>query len=84
MKYNYRTSGVCSRQISFNIDGDKISNISFVGGCDGNLQAVSKLCDGKTVDEIESTLGGIRCGYKATSCGDQLAKAVRQAYDSLN
>ena len=80
MKYTYKTSGVCSSQIEFDIDGDVITNVKFTGGCNGNLKAVSKLVDGCTVDYIESKLQGNICGFKKTSCADQLSKAVRQAY----
>lgn len=81
MEYKYKTSGTCSVQITFNIDGDVITNINFVGGCPGNLKAISKLLDGKTVNYIEETLLGNQCGMRGTSCVDQLAKAVRKAYD---
>ncbi|MCR5056802.1 MAG: TIGR03905 family TSCPD domain-containing protein [Clostridia bacterium] len=79
MRYTYTTRGVCSRQISFDIDNDVITNVKFVGGCDGNLKAVSKLVDGMTVDKIEQILKGNLCGFKDTSCADQLAIAVREA-----
>lgn len=82
MNYSYRPSGVCAQNISFDIDGDRITNVSFLGGCNGNLKAISKLVDGMTVDEIENKLLGNTCGFKPTSCADQLAKAVRQAYES--
>jgi uncharacterized protein (TIGR03905 family) len=82
MNYSYKPSGVCAQNISFDIDGDKITNVSFLGGCNGNLKAISKLVDGMTVDEIENKLLGNTCGFKPTSCADQLAKAVRQAYES--
>lgn len=81
MRYSYKTSGVCAMQINFDIDGDVISNVEFLGGCNGNLKAVSKLVDGYTVDKIESILLGNTCGMKNTSCADQLAKAVRTAYN---
>ena len=81
MKYNYKTFGTCSTQIHFDIDGDVISNVSFDGGCNGNLKAISKLVDGMTVDEIEGKLLGNTCGLKPTSCADQLARAVRKAYN---
>ena len=81
MRYNYKTKMVCSQMISFDIDGDVISNISFLGGCNGNLKAISKLVDGWTVEKIESYLRGNTCGYKDTSCADQLARAVRCAYE---
>ena len=74
---------VCSQQISFNIDGNIITNVSFLGGCNGNLKAISKLVDGMTVEEIEAKLKGNTCGRRPTSCADQLAKAVRKAYDEI-
>ena len=81
MKYSYKTRGVCAMQIQFDIDGDVVTNIEFLGGCNGNLKAISKLCDGMTVSEIEEKLLGNTCGYKDTSCADQFAKAVRRAAD---
>lgn len=81
MRYEYRTKGVCSQQISFDLDGNVVSNISFYGGCNGNLKAISKLVDGMTVEKIEELLRGNTCGFKNTSCADQLAIAVRTAYD---
>ena len=77
----YQTSGTCSREIHFELDGDRVKNISFVSGCSGNLKAISILVDGMTVDEIEGKLKGNTCGSKPTSCADQLAIAVRKAYD---
>lgn len=82
MKYKYRTRGVCSSEIEFDIEEDVVSNVRFTGGCNGNLKAVSKLVDGMTVEQIESKLKGNLCGMKNTSCADQLAIAVRKAYDS--
>ena len=82
MKYSYEPEGVCPFQIDFDIDGDKISNIQFYGGCNGNLKAISKLVDGWTVEQIEEKLLGNTCGRKPTSCADQLAKAVREAYEA--
>ena len=81
MRYVYKTSGTCSRTINFDINGDVITNISFEGGCTGNLKAISKLVDGMTVTEIESKLKGNICGFRDTSCADQLAQAVRKAYE---
>lgn len=83
MEYIYKTKGVCSSQIRFNIDGNVITGVSFSGGCNGNLKAVSKLVDGMTVEEIEKKLAGNTCGFRSTSCADQLARAVRQAYDEV-
>ena len=80
-EHTYKTSGVCSREIHFSLDGDKVRNVYFIGGCNGNLKAVSILVEGMTVDEIEKKLKGNTCGYKETSCADQLAKAVRKAFD---
>ena len=79
MRYSYKTRGTCSQVINFNIDGNVITDIEFIGGCNGNLKAVSKLCDGMTVEEIESKLLGNQCGMRGTSCADQFAKAVREA-----
>ena len=84
MQYKYRTQGVFSQSITFDLEGDVVRNISFFGGCDGNLKAISKLVDGMTVGKIEEILKGNTCGYKNTSCADQLAKAVRKAYDEEN
>jgi uncharacterized protein TIGR03905 len=82
LKYEYITQGTCSRQIRFDIDGDVIRNVEFAGGCDGNLQAIPRLVEGFTVTEIEEKVKGILCGRRPTSCADQLAVAVRQAYDA--
>ena len=80
MRYSYKPKGVCPMKIDFDLNGDVVRNIRFLGGCDGNLKAISKLCDGMTVDEIEHKLRGNTCGRKPTSCADQLARAVREAY----
>jgi len=81
MHYDYKTNGTCSQIISFDIDNNIITNVKFTGGCNGNLKAISILVNGMTVDEIEKKLKGVTCGQKPTSCSDQLAKAVREAYD---
>ena len=81
MDYSYRTKGVCSVQINFKLEGDVVSDVVFLGGCNGNLKAISKLVNGMTVDQIEGYLKGNTCGYKPTSCADQLAVAVRTAYN---
>ncbi len=81
MDYTYMTHGTCSVMINFNIDKDVITNVSFIGGCNGNLKAISKLVDGMTVSQIESYLKGNTCGNRPTSCADQLAIAVREAYE---
>ena len=77
----YIPRGVCSRLIRVEVDDNKIQNVEFVGGCDGNLQGISRLVKGMTVDEAIECLQGIRCGQKATSCPDQLAYALKQAVE---
>lgn len=84
MDYSYRTNGVCSVQINFKLNDDVVSDVEFIGGCNGNLKAISKLVEGMTVDQIEGYLKGNTCGYKPTSCADQLAIAVRQAYNKTH
>ncbi len=81
MRYEYKTENTCAQLIRFDIDGNIISNIEFYGGCNGNLKAISKLLEGATVDVIEEKLLGNTCGRRPTSCTDQLAKAVRSAYN---
>ena len=81
MEYVYKTQGVCSMIIKFNINANVITNIEFTGGCNGNLKAIAKLVDGWTVEKIETKLKGNTCGNKGTSCADQLAIAVRTAYE---
>lgn len=82
MRYTYKTKGTCAYEISFDLNGNVVRNIRFSGGCNGNLKAISKLVDGMTVEQIESKLRGNTCGRRPTSCADQLARAVREAYDS--
>ena len=79
MKYDFSPKGVCPLKLEFELDGDKVRNIQFHGGCNGNLKALSILAEGMTVDEIEEKLLGIHCGIKGTSCSDQLARAVIEA-----
>ena len=81
MHHDYTTQMVCSQMIHFDLEGDVVRNVSFDGGCNGNLKAVSKLVDGMTVEQIEGYLKGNLCGPRPTSCADQLARAVRKAYD---
>ena len=79
MEYTYKTKGTCSSQISFEIRDGRVYNVKFLGGCNGNLKAVSALVEGLTVEEVEARVKGIRCGFKSTSCSDQLATALREA-----
>lgn len=76
MHYEYKTSGVCSAKILFDLEDGVVNNIRFIGGCSGNTQGVAALANGKPADEVISILQGIRCGFKTTSCPDQLAKAL--------
>lgn len=76
---DYRPSGVCSQMIHFDLEDNKIKNLSFVGGCNGNLQGISQLVEGMDAEEVISRLEGIRCGFKSTSCPDQLAKALKKS-----
>ncbi|MBQ9797958.1 MAG: TIGR03905 family TSCPD domain-containing protein [Clostridia bacterium] len=81
MRYEYKTENTCAQIIAFDIEGNVVKNIEFSGGCNGNLKAISKLLQGATVEEIESKLLGNTCGRRPTSCTDQLARAVRAAYE---
>ncbi len=74
----YKTHGTCSREIHFDVKDDKITGVSYVGGCNGNLKGIGKLVEGMNVDEAIRRLDGITCGMKPTSCPDQLAKALKE------
>lgn len=79
MTYTYKPTGVCSMQITIDINDDEtINDIKFLGGCNGNLKGIAALSKGKTMDEVITSLKGITCGMKSTSCPDQLAKALEQ------
>ena len=76
----YQTTGTCSQQIELDIDDEnRVQNVQFLGGCNGNLQGIVQLVRGMKVEDVKSRLGGIRCGYKSTSCPDQLVRALEQA-----
>lgn len=77
--YNYKPHGVCARQISVELDGNKVKDVAFVGGCNGNLKAISKLVRGMEVDDVVRILEGNTCGPRPTSCADQLTRALREA-----
>ncbi len=77
-KITYRTNGTCSRAIEILIEGDTVSEVSFVGGCSGNTQGLCALVKGMKVQEVINKLSGIRCGMKPTSCPDQLAQALKK------
>lgn len=79
MKYTYRTKGTCSRSITFDIEDGVVRNVQFEGGCNGNLKGIGAIVDGMKVDDVIDKLSGIRCGFKSTSCPDQLAQALMEA-----
>ena len=77
MQYSYRPRGVCSQRMDFELEGGKIVSVKVMGGCDGNLKGIASLVAGMDIDEAIRRMEGIRCGYKATSCPDQMAKALK-------
>ena len=79
----YKTQGVCSREIQFDVVDNKVTNVQFVGGCSGNTQGVARLVEGMDIDEVISRVDGINCGFRPTSCPDQLARALK-AYKAEN
>ena len=78
MEYKYKTSGTCSREITLNVEDGIVKTASFNGGCGGNLIGISKMIEGLSADEVIEKLEGIKCGFKSTSCPDQLAQALKQ------
>lgn len=81
MQYIYNTTGTCSKQILLDVEDGVINDVKFLGGCNGNLQGISKLVKGQKVDDIIDKLQGIKCGMKDTSCPDQLSKALQSIVD---
>ena len=79
---SYTTQGTCSRKIEIDLDGDMIEKVEYIGGCHGNTQGVAALLKGMSIDEAISRLDGIKCGFRPTSCPDQLAKALKKYKDS--
>ena len=79
MQYEYKTKGTCSRSILFDIEGGKVKNVQFIGGCNGNLKGIAALVEGMDVQDVISRVEGIQCGMKSTSCPDQLAQALKEA-----
>lgn len=77
--YSYTTKGVCSRKITFNIEGNIVKDVKFESGCSGNLRGIGHLVEGMKVDEVIARLKGVRCGDRATSCPDQLALALEES-----
>ena len=84
MEFKYRTSGVCSREITFDLEDGIVKNVSFFGGCNGNLKGIAALVEGKKAEEVIPVIKGIKCGFKSTSCPDQLALALTEALNEQN
>ena len=82
MQYEYTTKGTCSRSILFEIEDNKLKNVQYIGGCNGNLKGIGSLVEGMDVDEVIARLEGTTCGGKPTSCPDQLAQALKQAKEN--
>ena len=83
MQFEYKTKGTCSQMIYFDVEDGKVFNVSYLGGCNGNLQGIGKLVEGMEIDEVIKRLDGIHCGSKPTSCPDQLATALKKAKENL-
>lgn len=82
MEFTYKTRGVCSQMIRFELEDGKVSNVQFFGGCNGNLKGIAALVEGMDIEEVIARVEGIKCGMKSTSCPDQLAKALKEAKDA--
>ena len=79
MQYEYKTSGVCSQRIFFEIEDNKVKNVQFIGGCNGNLKGIAALVEGMDIDDVITRVEGVTCGMKKTSCPDQLGQALKSA-----
>ena len=84
MHYTSKTKGTCSSSVSFDLDDGIVKNVSFSGGCNGNTTGISRLCEGLPAKEVIARLRGIKCGFKSTSCPDQLACAIEYALEKEN
>lgn len=83
MTYTYNTKGVCSSTITFDVEDGIVCSVQFRGGCNGNLKGIAALCEGMKIDDVIERLEGIRCGFKPTSCPDQLALALKKVKEEL-
>ena len=83
MQFEYKTKGTCSQMIFFEVEDGKVHNVSYLGGCNGNLQGIGKLVEGMEIDEVISRVECIHCGSKPTSCPDHLSTALKQAKEKL-
>jgi uncharacterized protein (TIGR03905 family) len=84
MNYKYKTHGTCAREISFELENGIVKNVSFFGGCNGNLKGIAALIEGRKAEEIIPLIKGTKCGFKSTSCPDQLALALEEALNANN
>lgn len=84
MDYKYKTRGTCAREISFQLEDGIIRNVSFFGGCNGNLKGIAALVEGKKAEDVIPLIKGLKCGFKPTSCPDQLALALTEALNEQN
>ena len=84
MHYTSTTKGTCSSSVSFDLEDGIVKNVSFSGGCNGNTTGISRLCEGLPAQEVIARLRGIKCGFKSTSCPDQLACAIEYALEKEN
>ncbi len=76
--FKYKTKGTCSQEIQFDVVDGKLTGVKFIGGCSGNTQGVARLVEGMAPEEAVKRLAGIKCGFKPTSCPDQLARAIQE------
>ncbi|HOK44127.1 MAG TPA: TIGR03905 family TSCPD domain-containing protein [Thermoclostridium caenicola] len=83
MRYTFKNKGTCSAQVTFDIEDGIIRNVEFLGGCNGNLQGISRLAEGRSAKEVAALIKGIRCGFKKTSCPDQLSLAIEKALSEV-
>ena len=81
--FQYKTKGTCSQMITFDLEDNKVKNVQFYGGCNGNLKGIAALVEGMDADEIIARVEGVKCGMKKTSCPDQLAQALKEAKAQL-
>lgn len=82
MEFTYKTKGTCAQMISFQVEDNKVSDVIFFGGCNGNLKGIASLVEGMDIDQVIARVEGIKCGMKSTSCPDQLAMALKAAKEA--
>lgn len=83
LTYTYKTNGVCSRSIAIELEGETVTSVKFEGGCNGNTKGISALVAGMNIDDVINRLSGINCGFRGTSCPDQLAKALTKIKEEI-